>query len=222
LKTAFLIDADFFLRRLRLLRGDQIAEDAVRDLISLCVKHLELLDRPLPSLYRIFVYDCPPLAKPMHLPVSKCGINLSKTPTYSFRTAFHQNLRTQRKIALRMGVLRESFAHWQLRAEPLRQLLAGKRRWEELTDDDFSLEVKQSGVDMRIGLDIASIATKRLADQIVLVAGDADFIPAAKMARREGVDFVLDPMGAPVPAELLEHIDGVQTVLTRADGGRPT
>ena len=47
---------------------------------------------------------------------------------------------------------------------------------------------------MRVGLDIASIATKRLATQIVLVAGDSDFVPAAKFARREGVDFILDPM----------------------------
>lgn len=156
----------------------------------------------------------------MHLPISKRGLVLSKTPTYSFRTAFHQALRAQRKVALRMGVLKESFARWQVRPEPLRQLLAGKRKWEELTDDDFSLEVKQSGVDMRIGLDIASIATKQLADQIVLVAGDADFVPAAKMARREGIDFVLDPMGAPVPAELLGHIDGVHTVLVKADNER--
>jgi uncharacterized LabA/DUF88 family protein len=32
-----------------------------------------------------------------------------------------------------------------------------------------------------------------LVDQIVL---DADFVPAAKLARREGNDFVLDPFAA--------------------------
>ena len=42
------------------------------------------------------------------------------------------------------------------------------------------------------GLDIASIAHKRLANQIILIAGDSDFVPAAKQARREGIDFVLD------------------------------
>jgi uncharacterized LabA/DUF88 family protein len=176
------------------------------------------LERPPYCLYRVLVYDCPPLAKKMHLPVSRKAIDLSKTPTYAFRVAFHQALRSERKVALRMGVLKDGLAHWQLRPEPIRQLLAGKRKWEELTDNDFSLEVKQSGVDMRIGLDIASIATKRLAGQIGLVAGDADFVPAAKLARREGIDFVLDPMGAAVPPELLSHIDGVQTVLTRPDG----
>ncbi len=26
-------------------------------------------------------------------------------------------------------------------------------------------------------------------DQIILIAGDSDFVPAAKLARREGIDF---------------------------------
>ena len=47
---------------------------------------------------------------------------------------------------------------------------------------------------MRIGLDIASPTLKRHVDIIILVSGDADFVPAAKLARREGVQFVLDPL----------------------------
>ena len=35
---------------------------------------------------------------------------------------------------------------------------------------------------------------KRQVDQIVLVAGDSDFVPASKLARREGIDFILDPL----------------------------
>ncbi len=68
---------------------------------------------------------------------------------------------------------------------------------------------------MRIGLDISSLSPKRQVRQIVLVAGDADFIPAAKLARREGVDFVLDPMWSPTPQGLLEHIDGVRSTCPR-------
>jgi uncharacterized LabA/DUF88 family protein len=30
--------------------------------------------------------------------------------------------------------------------------------------------------------------------QIVLISGDEDFVPALKLARREGIDFILDPM----------------------------
>ena len=48
-------------------------------------------------------------------------------------------------------------------------------------------------------------------DQIVLISGDSDFVSAAKLARREGIDFILDPLGAPVKPDLFEHIDGLRT-----------
>ena len=74
--------------------------------------------------------------------------------------------------------------------------------------DSLSLYAQQKGVDMKIGMDIASLAYKKQVDQIVLIAGDADFVPAAKLARREGIDFVLDPLGHKIKDDLFEHIDG--------------
>ncbi len=64
---------------------------------------------------------------------------------------------------------------------------------------------------MRIGIDIASLAFKKQVDQIILVAGDADFVPAAKLARREGIDFILDSMWNPIHSFLNEHIDGLKS-----------
>lgn len=68
---------------------------------------------------------------------------------------------------------------------------------------------------MRLGLDIASLAYKRQVNQIVLISGDADFVPAAKLARREGIDIVLDPMWATIRADLQEHIDGLRSVAAK-------
>lgn len=64
---------------------------------------------------------------------------------------------------------------------------------------------------MRIGLDIASITLKGQANIIILVSGDADFVPAAKMVRREGVQFVLDPLWQNISPDLFEHIDGLRS-----------
>ena len=64
---------------------------------------------------------------------------------------------------------------------------------------------------MKIAVDIASIAFKKQVDQIVLIAGDSDFVPAAKLARREGIDFVLDPMRQNISDDLYEHIDGLRS-----------
>ena len=43
---------------------------------------------------------------------------------------------------------------------------------ERILKEDFYVDVKQKGVDMRIGLDAASISSGRFADHIVLIAGD--------------------------------------------------
>lgn len=42
--------------------------------------------------------------------------------------------------------------------------------------------------------------------------GNSFFVPAAKLARREGRDFVLDPMWAHIRQQLFEHIDGLRSV----------
>ena len=65
---------------------------------------------------------------------------------------------------------------------------------------------------MRIGLDIASLTYQGRINQVVLISGDSDFVPAAKLARRGGIDFVLDPMWATIRPDLFEHIDGLRSV----------
>ena len=83
----------------------------------------------------------------------------------------------------------------------------GYKEPQDRADELFHLE--QKGVDMRIGIDISSLAIRRQVDQIILISGDSDFVPAAKHARREGVDFILAPMGATIKPDLFEHIDGL-------------
>ncbi len=69
----------------------------------------------------------------------------------------------------------------------------------------------QKGVDIRIGCDIAALSYKHLVDCIVLMSGDSDLVPAAKVARREGIDFILDPMWNQIDPSLLEHVDGIRS-----------
>ena len=72
---------------------------------------------------------------------------------------------------------------------------------------------------MRIGLDITSITLKRQADVIILVSGDSDFVPAAKLARREGMQFILDPLWQNVSPDLSEHIDSLRSGFYRPRNG---
>ena len=81
----------------------------------------------------------------------------------------------------------------------------------DITLSDLQLNIEQKGVDMRIGVDISSLVFKHQVTQIILISGDSDFVPAAKQARREGIDFILDPMRSTIKDDLFEHIDGIRT-----------
>lgn len=65
----------------------------------------------------------------------------------------------------------------------------------------------QKAVGMRLGLDIASITLKKHADVIVLVSGDSNFVPAVKLARREGAQVFLLTSEHQVADEVREHAD---------------
>ena len=212
--TAILVDGDFFLRRFRYLRGNDTPQEVAKQLHWMCRQHLRDRERRR-RLYRIFFYDCPPLAHKVHNPVSGQALDFSKTKTALWRLGFHDELRKLRKLALRLGYLNERSGHWDLRPKKLKDLLNRKISVDNLTEADVKYQVRQKGVDMRIGLDIASMVFKKQVDQIILVAGDSDFVPAAKLARREGVDFILDPMWASIRPDLHEHIDGLRSVFPR-------
>ena len=124
---------------------------------------------------------------------------------------FYDCLKKKRKFALRLGEISDINVGYYLSPQKTKDLLNGKIKIEDIKENDLKLQMMQKGVDMRIGLDIASLAYKKEVNQIVLISGDSDFVPAAKLARREGIDFVLDPLGAKVKDNLFEHIDGLNT-----------
>jgi uncharacterized protein (TIGR00288 family) len=225
--TAILVDGAFFLRRfkhsfpdndrndpasvahgLQLLANwhvvQRIGPANVNDMIS---KH-HLLEESR-QFYRIFFYDCPPLSKRMHKPLSGKSIVFGQTPDAIFRLALHKEVQKLRKVALRLGRLNET-SKWRLTEHATARLIENPDAFVA-TDDDFEIDTKQKGVDMRLGLDVASLAFKKQVDQIVIVAADADFVPAAKLARREGIDIILDRMGDHrAAADLIAHVDGIR------------
>lgn len=196
-------------------------------------------------IYRIFYYDAPPFEGQAHHPLTQRQINFKTSDQALFQTELFALLRKQRNMALRLGTLSKlggwTIPHDRLskllRTKPLIEAMAAAPvaadgtitisaeqvaelqkqalQWSALQDWMVSLDLRQKGVDMRIGLDIAAITLKKLASTVILLAGDADFVPAAKLARREGVQFILDPLWQSVSSDLFEHIDGLQTVLKR-------
>jgi uncharacterized LabA/DUF88 family protein len=220
-KVAILIDGGYFLKRLPSVRRDINASDpaevagAIRQLVRSHLSQLNDIHRTsnfYSLLYRCFYYDAPPYGNKGHTPITKRGIDFAKSQMAIFRNGLFDALREQPNFALRLGEVRKpSDSSWILKPEVQKRLLRGDIDTSGLADTDFIPDLHQKGVDMRIGLDIASITLKRQADTIILVSGDSDFVPAAKLARREGVIFILDPLWHKVSNDLLEHIDGLRS-----------
>lgn len=212
-KTAILIDGGFYRKRSKLLFGNKSPQDRAKELQEYC-NYLLRSKFENRNLYRIFYYDCPPSDKTIYHPLTHKSVNLKNSEEYAWMLDFISELTKMRKVALRMGRLSEDDVQYQLKYDTLKKLFQNKIDLSDIDENDFQLTIKQKGVDMRIGVDISSLSFKKQVQQIILIAGDSDFVPASKQARREGIDFILDPMQAHINADLFEHIDGIQTAST--------
>ena len=210
IRTAILVDGAFYRKRAYNLFGNKTPSERAKELSAYCHRHI-IDEKEGASLYRVFYYDCPPINKQVYHPLLKQAIDLGKTSDYIWANEFLKELKHQRKFALRLGRLAEEQAFFNIKPESFRKLINNTLEIKDLTEKDFSLSVTQKGVDMRIGVDISSLAFKNQVDRIILISGDSDFVPAAKQARREGIDFILDPMRSPIKDDLFEHIDGMRT-----------
>ena len=124
--------------------------------------------------------------------------------TFDKSDAWLHALSRKNLFAIRRGVLK--FRGWNPRKIPVPPKV--------LQDKDFSPNFEQKGVDMRIGLDVATYSTSRTVDRLILVSGDTDCIPAMKLARINGVQIVLVTFPKRnVSGELLAHSDYRREVL---------
>ncbi len=210
------MDGGFFIKRYRSINKIKNLDSirTAKDLWEMCLKHLSQAKNEIYDLYRIFYYDCLPYSKKQHNPITNKVVDFSKTDQFIFQCEFFQELKKKRKVALRLGIL-EDRKRWIIKPTITKDILSKKLKVEDLTEDDVQFDFQQKMVDIKIGLDIASITLKGQVDQIILISGDSDFVPAAKLARREGIDFILDPMWNPIKPHLFEHIDGLVSKIKR-------
>lgn len=202
-KIAVLLDLGFVLPKLRTSLGNRHATAVeVRDFALKCVL-------PNEELFRIYCYHCPPYARKQSHPLTKNLIDFSASPRFRVMSRFMQDLGVLDNVALRAGEL--SFDGWLIKPISVDQVLKTGRA---LAATDFEPDLKQKHIDMKIGLDIAWLASKRIVERIVLITADSDFVPAMKFARREGVQVVLVTMGHTlVKRELKVHADELRSVV---------
>lgn len=189
-KVVILIDGGF-LRVKSKKAGKQYNPDFIESFAHAC----PIADE---EILRILYYDCAPYSGTVKLPVS------GNQYAFTGSDQWMQDLARRDLFAVRRGVLK--FRGYKPKQTPVNQ--AG-----QLTDADFVADFEQKGVDMRIGLDIATYSANRCVDRIILVSNDTDCVPAMKHGRKSGLQIVVVelPNGS-VASELLMHSDFKRTV----------
>lgn len=150
-------------------------------------------------LFRIFYYDSPLFRGKVTLPVS------GNDTTFSANDRWLNDLAKLERFAVRRGTL--GFRGWKPKSVPI--------SGQTLTDADFAPIFEQKGVDMRIGLDIATFSERGSLDRILLVSADTDMIPAMKHARKSGIEVGLIQLPHPsldLHDTLKAHADFVRHV----------
>lgn len=215
-KMAILVDGGFYRVRSRVVHaatGSKTPQDEAAALMAYCAKHIEASKQESGrEHYRTFYYDCPPVEASVYNPLTKTKEEIGKSPTYNRIKCFLKELTLKDKLALRMGRLGSGHVKYVLKSNVEQALLEGRKTLDQLSRQDIKLDMGQKGVDMRLGLDLVSLALKRLVDQVVVITGDSDFVPAIKIARTEGVEVILDLMGQHIADDLQEHIDRIRSV----------
>jgi uncharacterized LabA/DUF88 family protein len=208
-KVALLLDGGFVKKR---LHADLHHFPTVADVVSLCTSIVAKPELKDTELFRIYYYDAPPFEGSAKNPIDKVTTNYAVTPQASQNKSLMDSIELQPNFAVRKGMLIHS--GWQLNSNAIHRVAAACRAvppntaQQQLTASDLQANISQKGVDMRIGLDIASLALKRIVQIVVLVTGDSDFIPAMKFARREGLRVYLAPLGQKsILRELKAHAD---------------
>lgn len=197
LRFAILIDGGFVKPKLGSY-DSPISSNDVKALVDAISSHPSLRDY---ELYRAYFYDAPPFKKKVKKPLNGGRVAFDQDPIGRANDKLHGNLRNCEMIAVRMG--KTVFRGWRLDQADLPMTEDSIN----ITHEDLRPNIQQKAVDMRIGLDIAALTLKHQVDMIVLVAGDTDFVPAMKFARREGQLFGIAPLGHPILPELKEHAD---------------
>lgn len=191
-KVAILIDGGYFTKRFKFMNGREVGIADIQPFLDNVMNKVQAVSpkNVTDILFRSFYYDCRPFADVKIRPDGR-KIDFSQNPKFKAGTTFQKDLKTFPQMALRLGDL--SFNGWKIDPKNPSNLIP-----------DF----KQKAVDMKIGLDIAWMSSKRTVDKLVLVAGDSDFVSPMKFARKEGILVYLWALGqANIKMELKEHAD---------------
>lgn len=200
-RYAILMDGGFVIAKVKSALGrfpDATSIDAVARALE---QRAELAQT---ELLRIFFYHARPASAVLIHPLSGEPIDLAATPQFRSNQELIAALELTPDFSVRLG--ETTGGEWRLGSAAMKSLLRSQRAIEA---NDLVPGLRQKGVDLRIGLDLARFALRELVGSVIVVSGDSDLIPAFKFVRREGVRVTLATLGHGVRRDLKVHADRV-------------
>jgi hypothetical protein len=187
-RLVLLVDGGYVRAQARKAKPPRVFDaDLVASIVSACV------DVTTEDLHRALFYDCPEFSGTVTLPISR------KPHAFTGSDAVLRDLAARDLFAVREGSLR--FRGWARRS-------SASGGGNPPTDQDFKPKFVQKGIDMRIGLDIATYAASERIDRLGIVTADTDLVPALKHARRGGLQVTAYELpGQALHRDLVEHSD---------------
>ncbi len=203
----FIVDGEFMRKRIISLKAFYFDGPGIR---RHCLRHLG----PDETVGRILFYDASPFTGRGEHPLSG-PVDFSQTPLVARKQRFLQSLAVTPELALRLGRSAWQAGQWLLDSNKLGELMAGEIAVDSIEPGDIYPDIRQKGVDIRLGLDVATIAHTRATRRLVFIANDADYVPAVKAARKAGIKVALDPLWTRAAEDLREHVDYIVNKLPR-------
>jgi len=199
-KVALLVDGEWLRRRLEDALKPKLTHGVTADMMYRNIIQIVQEDE---EIFRIFYYDCPPYDGNETNPIDQSKVEFRTQGKYQARHRFLNEFKSKDFVAMRLGIAKQR--GWTLTDSYIKKAIKGNHT--ALCPTDVLLSVEQKGVDMRIGIDVATLSLKRIVDRVILISGDIDMIPAMKLARREGIQVVLVGLSNQVHKSLDEDAD---------------
>jgi uncharacterized LabA/DUF88 family protein len=210
-KVAILLDGEWFRRGLDQALKGRLSQGVTAGVMY---RNAMLSLETGEELFRMFYYDCPPYEGKEVNPIDRVPVDFSTQPKHASRIRFLREMKAMDYVAMRLGTTKKR--GWTLTENYVQQTIrcqaTAQNHIAPLANDLF-LSIEQKGVDMRIGIDVATLTLKRLVERIILISGDTDMIPAMKLTRREGAQVVLIEIAGPIHKELDEDADLVRRII---------
>lgn len=186
MQVAILIDGCFFEKGFRKVVERYPEAD---DVLKVCRKTMDMPEFSSDQLLKIYYYDCYPYSGAIKNPLTGEVVSFAMTEVYRRKNSFLQDIKNLSGVSFRAGVL--SNDGWKIPFSRINKLIRKTASGESLCAEDLVINLSKKQLEIKIGMDVASLCAKRRIGKLVLMTGDSGFAPAIKLARKEGLTVYL-------------------------------